>query len=196
MSYHVPELRKLVRQRLLYVALICLSLAAIIALVVTYDVSKEATWPISRPITLAIGWVASLYGLVWIGWWFRWVTLRGGEQQVTLYGVTWSPVAGSFSTGGPFRYVRYPLALGYIELLWGLGFLAQSPTVILAVGPLAALAIIVYLRFIVEPRKMRAYGDAYRRRIGSGKCRPVPAWRPGGGDVFIRLAQKGLQDDV
>ena len=163
MSNPAPELQKLVRQKLLYVALICLSLAAIIALFVMYDISREATWPISRTITLVIGWIASIYGLVWIGWWFRWVALQGGEQQITLYGFTWSPFAGGFATGGPFRHVRYPLALGYIELLWGLGFLAQSPTIILGVGPLLAVATVVYLRFVVEPRKLRKYGDAYQR---------------------------------
>jgi hypothetical protein len=105
----------------------------------------------------------ALYGLLWMMWWFFWMALEGGELTVELYGVTWAPVIAGFRTGGPFAWSRYPLAFGYLEFLWSLGFLVQSTTAVLKVVPIAIVVTLLWLRFVADRRRLRRYGDVYRR---------------------------------
>jgi protein-S-isoprenylcysteine O-methyltransferase Ste14 len=73
---------------------------------------------------------------------------------------------------GPFRCVRNPIYLGATLLLFGVDFLRQSPTLLLATLALLP-AVEIYVRRFEEPRLERRFGDDYRRYKAT-----VPRWFP------------------
>ncbi len=158
----VNRLRRLVHLALLRLGLVSVSILVIVAAAVWYDLSAATPWILHPVVTQVLGWMMALYGLFWIMWWFHWSALEGGRERIRLYTVEWAPLEGGFCRDGPFQWLRYPLAFGYLEFLWGLGFLVQSTTLVLKVFPLLAMAVVVYLLAVAEPRKRRRYGDAYR----------------------------------
>ena len=113
--------------------------------------------------TRILGFDMALYGLFWITWWFFWSAKEGGEEEFELYGVRWAPLTTDFVRDGPFKWLRYPLAFGWLEFLWGLGFLVQSTTVVLKVVPVLAVVVVIYLLVVVERRKLGAHGLEYRQ---------------------------------
>lgn len=156
------RMRRLVHTNLLRLASVYGSILAILAAAVRYDLAVATPWILHPVVTQVLGWMMGLYGLFWIIWWFFWVAIEGGGERVRLYTVQWAPVAGDFCREGPFEWLRHPLAFGYLEFLWGLGFLVQSTTLVLKAFPLLAVAVIIYLLVVVEPRKRRRYGAEYR----------------------------------
>lgn len=156
------SLKRRVRLNLVRFVLIYGSIFGIMALLVAYDLNARTPWILHPTITQVLGWLTALYGLFWIMWWFFWTAIEGGEETIELYGVTWAPTTSVFVGGGPFDWCRYPLAFGYLEFVWGLGFLVQSTTTVLKAVPLAAVATILYLLLIQERRKLREYGQVYQ----------------------------------
>ena len=156
------RMRRLVHLNLLRLALVHGSILAIVAAAVQYDLAVATPWILHPVVTQVLGWMMGLYGLFWIIWWFFWVAIEGGRQRVRLYTVQWAPVEGDFCREGPFQWLRYPLAFGYLEFVWGLGFLVQSTTLVLKAFPILAAAIVVYLLAVAEPRKRRRHGEEYR----------------------------------
>lgn len=156
-------MRKLVHLNLLRIALVQASILAIMALTVRYDLDHRTPWILQGTISRILGCIMALYGLFWIAWWFFWSAIEGGEEEFELYGVRWAPVATDFVRDGPFKWLRYPLAFGWLEFLWGLGFLVQSTTVVLKVVPILVVAVVIYLVVVVERRKLRAHGSEYRQ---------------------------------
>jgi protein-S-isoprenylcysteine O-methyltransferase Ste14 len=157
------SLRSRVHWNLLRFLLIQISTLGVLVLLVQYDLAARTPWILHPTITRFLGWITALYGLFWIVWWFFWTAIEGGSETIDLYNVTWAPVTTDFVTTGPFEWCRYPLAFGYLEFVWGLGFLVQSSTAVLVVIPIAAVVTILYLWFVPERRKLRVYGDSYRR---------------------------------
>lgn len=156
------RLRKLVHRNLITIVLVELSALGVLALLVRYDLAQRTPWILHPTITRVLGWLMALYGLFWVVWWFFWIAIEGGDRAIELYNVTWAPVTQAFCTEGPFAWCRYPLAFGYLEFLWGLGFLVQSTTAVLKAVPLAALGMVFYLRFVVDRRRLCHHGEAYR----------------------------------
>ncbi|MBC7236999.1 MAG: hypothetical protein H5T69_14250 [Chloroflexi bacterium] len=159
------HLRTLVHRNLIKIALVELSALGILAIVVRYDLAQRTPWVLHPTITRLLGWLTAIYGLFWVVWWFFWVAIEGGDQTIELYNITWAPVTRPFCTDGPFAWCRYPLAFGYLEFLWGLGFLVQSTTAVLKMVPFTVLIMVLYLRFVVDRQRLRRYGEAYRRYL-------------------------------
>jgi len=154
-------LRQRVRLNLVRIVLIHLSVLGLMILLVRYDLSVCTAWILHPTVTKIMGWLAALYGLFWIVWWFFWTSIEGGSESINLYGVTWAPITDGLVATGPFAWCRYPLAFGYLEFVWGLGFLVQSTTTVLKVVPIAVLVTVVYLRLGPEKRKRAEYGTRY-----------------------------------
>ena len=163
MSHSQTDLKVRVHRNLLRIVLVQLSILGILALVVKYDLEVRTPWILDATITRVLGWIMALYGLFWIVWWFFWSAIEGGEGKMEMYRVRWAPVTTNFVRDGPFEWLRYPLAFGYLEFLWGLGFLVQSTTTVLYVVPAMAIVAIAYLRLVVDRRKVKQHGEAYRR---------------------------------
>lgn len=155
-------LRKHVHLNLGRIILIQLSMVGLTFLLVRYDLRARTPWVLHPTVSRILGWLVALYGLFWIMWWFFWVAIEGGEEYVELYNVTWAPVTTGFSTEGPFEWCRYPLAFGYWQFLWGIGFLVQSTTIVLKVVPVAVILTIIYLLLVPERRKLAEHGEEYR----------------------------------
>jgi protein-S-isoprenylcysteine O-methyltransferase Ste14 len=169
----MARMRRLVHLSLLWLGLVHGSIVAIVAAAVQYDLTAATPWILHPTVTQVLGWMMALYGLFWIIWWFHWGALEGGRERIRLYTVEWAPVEGDFCREGPFEWLRYPLAFGYLEFLWGLGFLVQSTTLVLKGVPLLAAAVAIYLLAVAEPRKRRRHGPAYR-----AYCRETPLILP------------------
>jgi protein-S-isoprenylcysteine O-methyltransferase Ste14 len=157
------RLRKIVHWNLIKIIVVYLSVLAILVGLVQYDLAVRTPWILHPTITRILGWVTALYGLFWIVWWWFWIAIEGGQQTIELYNVTWAPVTKGFCTNGPFEWCRHPLAFGYLEFLWGLGFLVQSTTTVLKVVPALTVITLIVLWLVVERRLRRTHGSAYRR---------------------------------
>ena len=162
LSTSQAELRKLVHRSLLRFLGVWASVLGIMAPLVSYDLSRRTPWVLHPTVTRVLGWLVALYGLFWIAWWFFWTAIEGGEEIITLYGLTWAPVGDGLVRTGPFEWVRYPLAFGYLEFLWGLGWLVQSSTAVLKIVPALAVLTLLYLRFVLDRRREQTLGDRYR----------------------------------
>ena len=83
----------------------------------------------------------------------------------------WSPPP-RFVIGGPYRFVRNPMALGALMLLAGQALIFQSRT-----GSIYAVAIgcaaWAFIRFVEEPQLRHRFGQNY-----ADYCRCVPRWIP------------------
>ena len=167
------DLRRLVHRNLLSFVLIQLSILGAMALIVSHDLRQATPWVLHPTITRILGWLVALYGLFWIAWWFFWTAIEGGGEEIRLYGVTWAPTTGQWVRTGPYRWVRYPLAFGYLEFLWGLGWLVQSSTAVLKVVPALVICALAYLRLVVDRRRLARLGEAY-----SGYLRKTPLFIP------------------
>jgi len=156
------DLRRAVQRHLGRFILASLSLAAILIAGVRYDFVTRTPWLLGELITTVLGWAMALYGLFWITWWFFWTTLEGGEQEIALYGVRWAPLTAILTRTGPYEWLRYPLAFGYLEFLWGLAFLVHSTTLAIQVVPVLTVGMILYLRLVEDRKRLRAHEQTFR----------------------------------
>lgn len=73
---------------------------------------------------------------------------------------------------GPYRWMRNPLYVSGIAILWGIAFVQTSPSVLL----FALIVIPAFYLFVVrfeEPRLEKGFGEEYR-----AYKRQVPRWIP------------------
>ena len=64
-------------------------------------------------------------------------------------------------TSGPYRFARNPMLTGVFFLMFGIGFLIRSTSLILLFTPLFILINILELKYIEEPELAERLGDAY-----------------------------------
>jgi len=64
-------------------------------------------------------------------------------------------------TTGPYKYARNPMLTGVFLFLFGLGFAADSFSLVLVFTPLFILINVWELREIEEPELVKRFGDAY-----------------------------------
>ena len=64
-------------------------------------------------------------------------------------------------TGGPYAYVRNPMLTGVFLLLFGIGFLLRSVSLVFILTPLFILLNLTYLKTIEEPELEKRLGNAY-----------------------------------
>jgi protein-S-isoprenylcysteine O-methyltransferase Ste14 len=78
---------------------------------------------------------------------------------------------------GPYLWMRNPMVTGVFGVLFGLGFLLHSPSIVLIWTPLYVLAHVIELRRVEEPELERRFGASYteyRRAVPMFIPRP---WR-------------------
>ena len=123
---------------------------------------QEARMPVSLPlITAGIGITA------WSG--FHFVKAKGTP-------VPFNPPPRVVKTG-PYRYARNPMLTGVFLLLFGIGFAANSLSLVLFFTPLYVLINVWELKNIEEPELMKRLGDEYieyrnRTPMFIPRCRP------------------------
>ena len=69
---------------------------------------------------------------------------------------------------GPYAYARNPMLTGLFVILFGLGFLLHSATLVFFVTPVFIVANVIELKFVEEPeleRRLGAVYTEYRRRV-------------------------------
>lgn len=156
------DLIRAVQRHLVRFILVILALGAVLLAGIRYDLVACTPWILGELITAILGWAMALYGLFWIAWWLFGTIVEGGEQRVTLYGVTWAPLTGMLHRTGPYEWVRYPLAFGSLEFLWGLSFMVHSTTLVIRVVPILAVATWLYLRLVEDRKHLRAHEQTFR----------------------------------
>jgi protein-S-isoprenylcysteine O-methyltransferase Ste14 len=62
---------------------------------------------------------------------------------------------------GPYRYVRNPMLSGVFMLMFGTGFILESPALIFVFTPLFILINILELKYIEEPELEKRLGAVY-----------------------------------
>jgi len=78
---------------------------------------------------------------------------------------------------GPYLWMRNPMVTGVFGVLFGLGFLLHSPSIVLIWTPLYVLAHVIELKRVEEPELERRFGASYteyRRSVPMFIPRP---WR-------------------
>lgn len=149
------------------VLLINLILSSLAIAVVALGLQLDPLWPFLLPSELQpIFWLLFLAGsflIIWAAWTLaRHSGATGAPADPTHYLVT----------VGPYQWMRNPIYLGDIVLLFGLSFYLRSPTILL-ITLLCIPVIDLAVRFIEEPRTERRLGEAYRQYK-----RVVPRWIP------------------
>jgi protein-S-isoprenylcysteine O-methyltransferase Ste14 len=96
---------------------------------------------------------------------------------VTLYkhgGATGAPADPTrhLVSKGPYRWLRNPIYLGDILLLFGLAFFTRSRAIFIMAASSVLLADL-FVRFYEEPRTARRFGEEYIQY-----CQNVPRWIP------------------
>lgn len=82
-------------------------------------------------------------------------------------------------TTGPYTYVRNPMLTGVFALLFGLGALLGSLSLLVIITPLFILTMVLELKYIEEPELVKRMGQdyiEYRKR--------TPMFFPGFGKIF------------
>lgn len=146
----------------------------IVSILFVFVVFPVAYWYISRLVDRALGIptgtmsVAVSYiltglswslGLFWILWAYSYLIFVGSGSPVEAFGVALEPTT-KLVTAGPYAYVRNPLVFGFLFILLGVAFLANSLSGI-AMVPLVGLVIALYLRLFEEKELERRFGEAY-----------------------------------
>ena len=97
-------------------------------------------------IALSLGGLAlSVYAILWLG---RSMGIVVSVREVVL--------------GGPYRWVRHPVYLGYVFVLVGMFLTAYTPR--MAIVVLGAVALLVW-RARLEERLLRTHSPAYREQM-------------------------------
>ena len=103
--------------------------------------------------------------------------LVGGAMVLLSGGMLSTPgiLPTKFVALGPFRYVRNPMSLGAVTMMFGLG-LSYRSVAILLVAAILFLALHGIVVFVEEPGLQKRFGESYlqyQHRVN----RWVPSWR-------------------
>lgn len=98
-------------------------------------------------------------GLFWIFWAYSYIVFVGAGSPVEAFGVALEPTT-KLITAGPYAFVRNPLVFGFLFILLGVAFLANSIVGIVFV-PLVGTLIAAYLLVFEEPELLRRFGVKY-----------------------------------
>ena len=146
----------------------------LLSILFVFIVFPVAYWYVSRLVDRGIGIPAGTVsmavsyiltglswsvGLFWILWSYSYLIFVGSGSPVEAFGVALEPTT-KLVTAGPYAYVRNPLVFGFLFILLGVAFLANSLSGI-AMVPLVGLIIATYLRLFEEKELKRRFGEAY-----------------------------------
>lgn len=101
-----------------------------------------------------LGWLVVFAGLALIAW--AALALKAADTPISP-----DQLPRALVTGGPYRFSRNPIYLGFALIVFGLGFLTDTLWLLLAV-PAAMFAV---QKLAIEPEEARLsqqFGDAYR----------------------------------
>jgi 1-acyl-sn-glycerol-3-phosphate acyltransferase len=104
----------------------------------------------------APGWVLSIAGGALLVWGIAVLRRDGRGLPVSALPPPW------LARGGPYRFVRHPIYLGYTAAVWGAALGSGSAGTIRVVAPLFTLACLGYVWF-EERGLVRRFGSEYRR---------------------------------
>ncbi|MCX7817156.1 MAG: isoprenylcysteine carboxylmethyltransferase family protein [Syntrophales bacterium] len=62
---------------------------------------------------------------------------------------------------GPYAYTRNPMLSGVYLILFGVGFITESPSLVFLYAPLFVVLSIVHFKLIEEPELEKRFGEAY-----------------------------------
>ncbi|HOD29920.1 MAG TPA: isoprenylcysteine carboxylmethyltransferase family protein [Syntrophales bacterium] len=63
---------------------------------------------------------------------------------------------------GPYAYARNPMLSGVFLMLFGIGFMAGSPSLVFVFTPIFVVVSVLEFKFIEEPELEKRLGDPYR----------------------------------
>jgi protein-S-isoprenylcysteine O-methyltransferase Ste14 len=63
---------------------------------------------------------------------------------------------------GPYAYTRNPMLAGVFFILFGIGFIVGSPSLLFVFAPLFVVCSVLEFKFIEEPELEKRLGEAYR----------------------------------
>jgi len=134
--------------------------ALFVVLAIFSDKALNLTWPFAGKFSQIIAYLLLTIGAgltCWTGFQFR--KARGTPVPVNP--------PQELIVNGPYKLIRNPMLTGVFLLMFGLGFLMHSLSLVLVFTPLYALAHAWELKQIEEPELAMRFGDeflAYRKR--------------------------------
>jgi protein-S-isoprenylcysteine O-methyltransferase Ste14 len=63
---------------------------------------------------------------------------------------------------GPYAYVRNPMLTGVFLILFGVGFIIGSPSLLFVIAPIFVFCSVLEFKFIEEPELEKRLGETYR----------------------------------
>ncbi len=98
-------------------------------------------------------------GAFWLFWAYSYLIYAGAGSPAEAFGIAFEPTQ-NLVTAGPYAYVRNPLVFGFLFILLGVGFVANSLSGIVLV-PVVAVLSMVYLKLFEEKELARRFGVYY-----------------------------------
>ena len=106
----------------------------------------------------------AIWGMYWVIWSAALLLIEGGGGPAEFWGVAISPRTKQFVAGGPYGFVRHPMAMGMLAYYLGLCFIFNSLLALLLWFGLA-LVIEQYLIRVEEKKLLLQFGQAYQDYI-------------------------------
>lgn len=118
-----------------------------------------STTALSFPVGFILAGLCWSIALFWILWAYSYLIWVGSGSPVEAFGVALEPTL-NLVTGGPYAYARNPMVFGFLFVLLGVGFLANS-VVGIGLVPIVGLLAAGYLRLFEEKELVRRFGTTY-----------------------------------
>ncbi len=119
-----------------------------------------------EPVPQILSATCLLIGVFWISWAYSYLVFVGEGLPLEVFGRALHPTRILVTTG-PYAYVRNPMLLGLLFVLFGVAFLGRS-TSGLILTPIIGVAAIVHMVEFEEKGLARRFGadyEEYRRNV-------------------------------
>jgi protein-S-isoprenylcysteine O-methyltransferase Ste14 len=113
----------------------------------------------TRPVELIMTGTFWSLGLFWILWSYSYLVFVGSGSPVEAFGLALHPTQ-TLVTAGPYAYLRNPMVFGFLFILLGTAFLADSVCG-LVLTPICWLLAALYLKAFEEKGLVRRFGAAF-----------------------------------
>ena len=131
----------------------------LVLLTIFLALKSDEVFKLSGPVRYPWNYVLSLPLLAMGAFLWGWSVLHFIKANGTPVPVNPPP---KLVNTGPYAYARNPMLAGVFFILFGIGFIVGSPSLLFVFAPLFVVCSVLEFKFIEEPELEKRLGEAYR----------------------------------